>query len=837
MAPSPRKKLSLPSALLKELDSQDHAQRQGKWRKPNQQLSRKDQRKADRIQKKQARAPRPQSRPLSRTTRATRHVPPDDEDEDEDEEEDDIGMNAGIDSDEDEEEDEDEDLSESASTSGNSFGAQDDDPTHGHSRSSKLEQKQLAQDDAEISALERRLGLKGRKALPKSFDEDGLGDLLDGLTDDQADAPGPPKSKRKAEEDEWLAQKRRKAEAAAAAHQTKSHKDQPGRNADRDEEDDLNSSDMDGVELDSDVDDTASVDDNSDDFEGFSDTSAVEPPKRQRENPYVAPTTNVAKYVPPSLRKKGASDNEVEAQLRRRVQGLINRLTNDNMIGIVKDFVALYDTYPRQTVTSTLVDLVLTLVCSPEKRPDAFFAMIAGFVAAIHRAVGMAATAYFVQQLVEMLGKHHGAASGDQSDAGSRHLVSLLAELYNMQVVGCNLVFDYIRLFLGHLSQLNTELLLRIIQLCGPALRRDDPHALKDIVDRAKSTSTQGMSVKTSFMLDEMRKLQSKKGKAASLNKDLAEQRTQIRKRIGTLGGAHDAQPVRMGLQDIQNADKHGKWWLVGASWSGKAENSASENKQADGEVDTGFEEGEGQLHDEEDFLGIPDLWQLAKSQGFNTEVRQRIFVALHAATDYENADILIRKLRLNKYQRKEIPEVIVRSNERMTFYNHFYALVASRFTGNKEVWFQFRRCLTTRFRKMGEDLDTGDGDGEADWEEGSEYGLRELHNTAKLYGNLVGMGCMRLVDMVKHRNLAGLQEKSRLFMEVMFISIFQQCDTKKVKGIFGSLDSDTARVVQYFLQENVRDTELVKDKKKKKQITKRCGVADGILTSLATES
>ncbi|KAI1385285.1 uncharacterized protein F4822DRAFT_412671 [Hypoxylon trugodes] len=820
------RKLSLPSSLLKELEAQQPSSFTGGKGRPKRQLSRREQRKAQRVQKKQSRRPQPRQIVESQGPRRLSHPSEDasEIDEDEDDGDNDDG-------------DAEPDYGGFDSESNEDESVQDEKPNQ--LRPSKTAQQRLAQDDVEIADLERKLGLKGRKSLPKSFQDDGLGNLLDGLDDDKEDTGATSNRKRKAEADEWLAQKRRKAQAAAnalAANEIFGNSDgededdnESGSGNDEDEDD---NSDLGGFDSDDDEETTDDV------FEGVSDEDGPKPKKPQRENPYVAPTTGVAKYVPPSLRKQSGSANEAETQLRRRVQGLINRLTTDNLIGIVKDIVALYDTHPRQTVTSTITDLVLALVQSPEKRPDSFFTMIAGFIAAMYKAMGIAVSAHFIQQLVDVFSQHYEKASGDQSDSGSKHIVSLLAELYNMQVVGCNLIFDYIRLFLNNLLELNTELLLRIIQLCGPSLRRDDPHALGDIVNSIKLANFKNISVRTSFMIDEMKKLQSNKTKAATRNKDLADQRTQLRKRINTLGGSQDIQPFRMGLQDIRGADKHGKWWLVGASWSGahSGPNDQGEASKRKGDVEDN-DEVSGMMKSGDDGLGIPDLWQLAREQGFNTEIRQRIFVALHAATDYENAELLIRKLRLNKHQRKEIPEVIVRSSERQSQYNHYYTLVATKFTGDRELAFQFRRCLTTRLRKMGEDIDVGDGD-DVDPDDAADYDMRWVYNTAKMYGSLVATRALRLSDIIKHRNLAVLQEKAHMFFEVMFISIFQECKRDGLKELFDGLDADHARGVRYFVKKNVRQTDLLKGKKEKTSLKKTCEVADQVLgTLLVTES
>ncbi|KAH8645614.1 hypothetical protein BX600DRAFT_391151 [Xylariales sp. PMI_506] len=842
MPASQRKKLALPASLLQEIGaSSTGAGRSTRRGEP----SRKEQRKAQRVQKKQThRTPNRRSETLglskskptapgklaakSKSLPAkSREVDLDDEEDDEDDDGSSDEGELNMEDDDDIDLDEDDDL-----------------------LLSKSDRRKLEKEDAEIAALEKKLGLKkGKKS--KADDEDGLGDLLDDLGDDllgEEDGEVATKRKRKAEADEWLAQKRRKALAASAQHsafveseddliEDDEGDDSDGLsnlgNSDYDEESE--GLDDDGQvgsddyydEEDDDNDDMGHIDDG---FDGFSDDDGEEPaPVRQKENPYVAPTTGVAKYVPPSLRKKAeSSTDEVDAQVRKRVQGLINRLTNENMLGILKDFTGLYDNFARQIVTSSLIDLILALVCSPERRPDGFFTMIAGFVAAAQKALGVHISATMVQKLVEAFKEHHDRASGDQSDAGSKHLIALLAELYNMQVVGSKLVFDYVRLFLNELSELNTELLLRIIQMCGPSLRREDPHALKEIIARVKPADLKNVSVRTSFMIEEMKKLQSNKAKAAARNKDLAETRTQIRKRIGTLSGSREVQPLVLGLKEIENADKNGKWWVVGASWSGNREKEKQTTTLAGDEANE-----EADVADDDD-LGIPDLWQLAKEQGFNTEVRQKIFVALHAGTDYENAELLLRKLRLNKHQRKELAEVIVRSGEAQAEFNPYYWLVASRFCGDRELAFQFRRCLTQRFRKMGEDIDTGD-DGYDDVEDGEDYEPRRVVNLGKLYGNLVANRSLGL-DILKYRNLAALQEKAQWFVEILLITVLQEASKEDLRKIFGSLDQDLARAVQYFLRKHVKKTDLLKnDEPAKKVVKKRVELVNRLLQAALT--
>ena len=131
----------------------------------------------------------------------------------------------------------------------------------------------LARDDNEIAALEKKLGLKGKRKLPKAFEDEGLDVLMDGL--DRGLDGGSDDSERR-EESAWLERKRRKARGESE------------RQSGLDLEDQISSSTAPSSRSREDDDD-----DNDDevDFSGLdSDTSeSLDEAPRVRENPYVAP--------------------------------------------------------------------------------------------------------------------------------------------------------------------------------------------------------------------------------------------------------------------------------------------------------------------------------------------------------------------------------------------------------------------------------------------------------------------------------------------------------------------------------------------------------------------
>ncbi len=75
-------------------------------------------------------------------------------------------------------------------------------------------------------------------------------------------------------------------------------------------------------------------------------------------------------------------------------------------------------------------------------------------------------------------------------------------------------------------------------------------------------------------------------------------------------------EPLRIGLTDLLDADTKGKWWLVGAGWSGDPLVDRQQEPQKKRKRD---------MEDEDE----DRLLKVARKQGMNTDVRRSIFVVL----------------------------------------------------------------------------------------------------------------------------------------------------------------------------------------------------------------
>ena len=316
----------------------------------------------------------------------------------------------------------------------------------------------LADDDAEIEALERALGVRGKKTLPKAFRDDGLDVFLDGLNDFNLEE-GPARKKQRLilEERSWLQEKRQEtrpktnllANRNERAYKESLNDEELLSKGNQSLEEDFSSQASEGTEEGSD---------------GFEEDLAASSRAATRENPYIAPqqATQAAKYLPPSLRTPSSEGNNLD-QLRRQIQGTLNRLSEAKLLSIVSDIENLYRNYPRREISSLLIERLYMLISDPSPLQDTFMILHGGFVAAIYKIVGTEFGADMIQRFVEEYDSVYAQKSlGDISGKKLSNLIGFLAELYTFQVVSNSIVYDFVRFFINDLSEYTVELLLRL---------------------------------------------------------------------------------------------------------------------------------------------------------------------------------------------------------------------------------------------------------------------------------------------------------------------------------------------------------------------------------------
>ncbi|GKU02532.1 armadillo-type fold containing protein [Fusarium langsethiae] len=801
--------------------------------KAGQQLTRKEQRKAQRVQKKShtyARPTQERSQPTNQSHKklsGPQRKPPfntpqsrpseqiSENEEDEDEDAGDMSL---------EEDDDLDDLMDE----------EDDDtelpPKSANKGVSKAMQERLAQDDAEIEAFERKLGIKkGRKSLPQSFKEDGLGDLMGDLSgeEDLSDNDND-NNKRKSEYDDWLASKRRKT--IETQSRSKSHK-----------EDDLDL-DEGSTEEDTDLDSMNEGEDDVGDFDGdsfggFDDDDAAENGKpaepRQRENPYVAPTAGVAvaKYVPPSLRKAAGSEAERISRLRKQVQGLINRLTDANILSIVKSIEELYQNNARGDVSDVITDAIMAQICKPETLPDQFFVLTGGFAAATYRLVGSSFGSVLIRRIVENFGSHYEQASKElnaesaiQKEASN--ILTLLTQLYVFEVVTCKIIFDYMERLLSDLNEINVELLLRICRMAGRILKQDDERTLKHVSGVLnQSVSKAGfnnVSARTKFMVETIADLTKGKRKARGLDFTVVSEHVQrMKKRLVELKSQarrlNGLSPLAVGLVDIEEAETRGQWWLPSASVPNTLMDKSKKGRISDTEMSD---------HEDMDIV-LPDYPKKARAQGLNGTPQIAIFTALMTASNFEHAYRQFVNLKLKKDDQLALATVLVQCVGSEMQYNPYYALVGGKACLlNSRIRFAIQDRLWKIFRSLGESMfgEAPEEDETADAERMKDE--RRITNVAKFYAALVADGTLT-ITILKPLELPEANHWASMFVQLFIIALLKECRTKdksseedvKLEKIFGAARElpGLAAGIHWMLRKKIRKTKLISAKELKK--------------------
>ncbi|KAK5674355.1 suppressor of glycerol defect [Elasticomyces elasticus] len=705
----------------------------------------------------------------------------------------------------------------------------------------------LADEDDEIAALERKLGIKGSKK-SSGVNDSELDWMVTG-DDGESDDDAPSLKRKRPEDDKWLRDKRRKVvltETASLKPDEDSEAEVEDLETPFSEDDDLSEGDFAGFESEGDAED--------DDEERL-------PPKRERENPYIAPvatsTPSAAKYIPPSLRKAASSDDEALKVLRRQMQGQLNRLSDANLLTILQGIEQLYDKHARQHVTSTLVDLLVSLVSDPSVLNDTFIILHAGFAAAVYKTVGTDFGALLLEKLVESFDQHM-KVGDDATTKQQLNLLSFLSNLYTFQVVGSAMIFDYIRMLLNDLSENSTEVLLRVLRTSGPQLRQEDPSALKEIVLLLqRHTADKGeanLSVRTKFMIDTIRALKDNKTlktgvKASAL---AAEHTTKMKKILGTLNTRSTlraTEPLRITLDDLRQGEKKGKWWLVGASYqdAGKQPGNANASATAAG-ARRRLDDGDAGYDSETP--GHTNLTKAARAQGMNTDIRRQIFVNIVGADDYKDAFLRLQSLKLRgKQMLVEVPRVLLHCVAVEEGYNPFYGLLAKKLgEGNKAV----RKALgfgvwETLKGLRGDGGEEGSGDEDAG---GGKLGLKKVVGLAKFYGFLIADGTLE-VGVLKTADFAILRPdtKAFTFAEVVLTTVFLEL-RKKGKGKAGGYEEVVGSVfeaagkapqmiqgMQYFLRTVVAKAALGSGKKEVRAVREGCKIALEALGRAAEEA
>ncbi|KAL5483805.1 hypothetical protein EMCRGX_G020220 [Ephydatia muelleri] len=382
------------------------------------------------------------------------------------------------------------------------------------------------------------------------------------------------------------------------------------------------------------------------------------------------------RYIPPHLRQKDKSKQL--GKLKKRVQGLLNRLSESNMQSISTQLEQLYHENSRNDMNTVVTEVLLKACVTPAMLSDRFMLEHCMLLTLLHCHMGSEVGAYFVQALAkkldELLKMPPNYGAGKECNCA----IALFAHLYNFKVIHCALIYDIIRRLVSTFTEKDVELLVLLLKNTGMEIRRDDATALKDITvqiqTKAAATSAFTDSSRSKFMLETIAAIKSNNPrKIPQYDPSLLDHMRKHLRGLVRTSGKEDEGQLKITFQDLLEANEKGRWWIVGSAWSGRearASNAASSE-------------------------GGSEAWvlDLARKQRMNTDVRKNIFCILMTSEDYIDAFEKLLKLHLNDVQEREIVHVLVDCCLQERAFNPYYAFLGQKlckFKRSHKVTFQF---------------------------------------------------------------------------------------------------------------------------------------------------
>ena len=669
-------------------------------------------------------------------------------------------------------------------------------------------------DDAEIAALESKLGLgdkNAKKKLNKEFAKsfcgygEDFGDFLDDL-DSLAHRVGIGKKGIDDEEE---------------ADYEESDEDSHAQSSDRDT-DDGEQLDDESDNDDSDSDTSIAVKNNADHDAAltYQPTSGEDIYGNKIDNGNNN-TAKPTKYVPPHLRKKmdqesgkdTAEDNNIKSVveaadpetlrlIQRSLNNSLNRLSENTLESVSKSLASLYSQYPFHDMNNCIWRNIQSACIPPAMVMKGLIPLYIAAVAGVHWIagdriqLGGCLIEWSVKQFYESLTKGR-CRKGDSDVEGNEFVnkeasntILIISYLYNYGVMHCTLMYDLIKHLIKNFSEIDVESLLLILSHCGQQLRSDDPSALKEIImmvkERAQKDSdstteevgqTRADSSRIEFMLLTITELKNNKPRKQDVA--IREKTNVFKKCIGRMKSSANSgllakstgTCLRISLQDILDAETKGRWWVMGASWAGNQKfigDDTSDYDRKDSHVQSVEHDAKPKKDTDEE-----KLLALASSQRMNTDTRRSIFCIVMTSSDCNDAFVKLSRAELLKPKNeRDVIRVLVHCCGEEKSFNPFYAHLIMRVC---EYQPKSKFTLMLSFWDIFKQLET--------------FSDRKTANLAKLLAKMLSgtnekyltIGALKRIEF----SPTNMPTQVVLFLSIVMSSLFESANDKEIQEIF----------------------------------------------------
>lgn len=486
------------------------------------------------------------------------------------------------------------------------------------------------------------------------------------------------------------------------------------------------------------------------------------------------------KYVAPHLRSLAGNESEEYIQIRRRVRGLLNRLSESNVESITGEMATIFRSTIRSVSTQIIINEVLAACSGGPRGNEQYAAVFASFVAGLACSVGMDFSAKFMA----LLAKAFEDECLKEDNISLRNLTLLLSYLCIFGVCSSDLIYDLLITLSKRLREIDVSTILTVLNCCGMKIRSDDPTAMKNFiqsvqnrVNELKASSVEGQAningKRMEFMLETIFDIKNNKKRP----KEETAPHARIKKWLQKL---RVEEILIRGLKwsKLLDPDNKGQWWLSGGM-AAKTDNVQEVANTID-----------------KDVLEAQKMLQLASSQRMNTDARKAIFCIIMSGEDYIDAFEKLLRLDLVGKQDREIMRVIVECCLQEKIFNKYYTTLASKLCEHdKNHKFTLQFCIWDHFKELE-----------------SMQLLRSMH-LAKFIAEMVGSFTLSLAVLksVELSDITQLTPKRIMHFRMLFEALFEYPDEviwNSLTRVAVSPELETLRHgIEFFIREYVVKT------------------------------
>ncbi|KAJ0981719.1 hypothetical protein J5N97_009974 [Dioscorea zingiberensis] len=457
------------------------------------------------------------------------------------------------------------------------------------------------------------------------------------------------------------------------------------------------------------------------------------------------------KYVAPHIRASQGGESEELSQVRRRIRGLLNRLSESNVESITGEVATIFRSIGRSVACQIIGDEVLASCSGGPRGNEQYAAVLQLLLESMACLVGID----FSARLLASLAKSFEEEYLKDDNLSLRNLTLLLSYLCIFGICSSDLIYDFLLVLSKRLTELDVSTILTLLQCCGMKLRD------------AKSKIN---SKRMEFMLETICDIKNNKKRP----KEDSAQHTRIKKWLQKLR-VEDILLRGLKWGKLLDPEKKGQWWLSGeiASTADNVEDVAvTINKE---------------------ILETQKLVQLAASQRMNTDIRRAIFCIIMSGEDYVDAFEKILRLDLSGKQDREVMRVLVDCCLQEKVFNKYYTVLASKLCSHdKNHKFSLQYCLWDHFKEL------------------ESMELHQSVNLARFVAEMISsftlsLSLLKTVDLM---DLKQLTPKRIMHFRILFETIFENSNAL-VWNIFTRLavipELDILRDgIQYFIKQYV---------------------------------